>query len=159
LRPFPPNDLVYVDESGVTEYYVREYGLAPRGERVYGEVSGKRYKRLNIISALCGDAKIATVVYDRNTDANLFEYWFIWYLCSVLPPKKVIIMDNARFHRKDILEGIAAIYDLRIIWLPPYSPDLNRIEHLWANMKKWLKSYASSFESIQMAVNYYFEVG
>ena len=82
-----------------------------------------------------------------------------FYTPPALPPNKVIIMDNALFHRKDVLNKIAAIFGFYIIWLPPYSPDLNRIEHLWANMKKWLKSFASSFISIQDAVNCYFEVG
>jgi len=158
-RIFPPEDIVYVDESGVTEYYNRDYGLAPRGEKVYGEVSGKRYKRLNIVSAQCCHEKIATFIYDWATNSTWFEVWFEWYLCPFLSPGKVIIMDNALFHRKKPLEEIAAYYNLRIIWLPPYSPDFNNIEHLWANLKKWLKSFASSFNSIQDAVQHYFIIG
>jgi transposase len=159
LSLFPPEDIVYVDESGVTEYYSRDYGLALRGEKVYGEVSGKRYKRLNIVSAQCGNVKIAPFVYSWGTTAIWFEVWFEWYLCPLLPPGKVIIMDNAMFHRKAVLEKIAALYGLSIIWLPPYSPDFNNIEHLWANLKKWLKSFASAFSSIQDAVCHYLEVG
>jgi len=143
----------------VNEYYNRDYGLAPRGEKVYGEVSGKRYKRLNIISAQCCNERIATYLYDWTTKAAWFEIWFTCLLCPLLSAGKTIIMDNALFHRKPMLEKIAASFDLNIVWLPPYSPDLNNIEHLWANLKKWLKSYASSFVSIQDAVNYYFEVG
>jgi transposase len=158
-RIFPPEDIVYVDESGVTEYYSRDYGLALRGEKVYGEVSGKRYKRLNIVSAQCGNKKIATHTYDWATNSTWFEVWFEWHLGPLLSPGKVIIMDNALFHRKKPLEKIAAYYGLRILWLPPYSPDFNSIEHLWANLKNWLKSFASSFNSIQDAVKHYFILG
>lgn len=158
-RIFPPNDLVYIDESGATEYYSREYGLAPRGVKVYGEVSGKRYKRTNIISAQCGDEKIALFVYDWATNSVWFEVWFEWHLCPLLSPEKVVIMDNALFHRKQPLEKIARFYGIRIIWLPPYSPDLNRIEKLWANLKKWLKSFAASFATIQDAIWCYFNFG
>ena len=129
--------------------------MALRGKKVYGEVSGKRYKRLNIISAQCGNKKIAPFVYDWGTTAA----WFEWYLCPLLPNSKVIVMDNAMFHRKAILEKIAAFYGLHIIWLPPYSPDYNHIELLWANLKKWLKSFASAFASIQDAVCHYLDVG
>ena len=158
-RTFPPDDIVWVDESGVTDHYVRDYGIAPRGVKVYGNVSGKRYKRLNIISALCGDKRIATYTYAWATNSKWFEVWFEWHLCPHLPPGKVVVMDNALFHRKKPLEAIAAFYGLRIIWLPPYSPDFNRIEHLWANLKKWLKSFAVNFATIQVAVHHYFIVG
>ena len=151
--------MVYVDESGMTEYYGREYGLAPRGEKVYGEVSGKRYKRTNIVSAQCGIEIIAPFIYEWGTKAAWFEVWFEWHLCPLLPPGKVVIMDNALFHRKTTLEKIAVFYGLRIIWLPPYSPVLNHIELLWANLKRWLKSRASAFPSIQEAAAYYFKVG
>ena len=148
-----------MDESGATEHYVREYGLAPRGVKVYGEVSGKRYKRTNIISAQCGKEIIAPYVYDWGTKAAWFEVWFEWHLCPLLSPGKVIVMDNALFHRKPVLEKIARLFNLRILWLPPYSPDLNRIELLWANLKKWLKSFARNFDSIQDAVRCFLNVG
>ena len=150
---------MYVDESGVAEHYSRDYGLAPRGEKVYGDVSGKRYKRLNIISAQCGNEAVAPFAYEWGTSSVWFEVWFEWHLCPLLSPGKVIIMDNALFHRKKPLEKIAALYGLRILWLPPYSPDFNHIEHLWANLKRWLKSFAYSFKSIQDAVYHYFIVG
>jgi len=150
---------VYLDESGATECYTREYGLAPRGEKIFGEVSGKRYKRTNIVSAQCMDEIIAPFVYDWTTNSTWFEVWFEWHLCPLLAPGKVIIMDNAMFHRKPTLEKIARFYGLRIIWLPPYSPDLNRIEKLWANLKRWLKSSVNLFDSIQHAVRCYFNVG
>lgn len=148
-----------MDESGVTEYYSREYGLAIRGEKVYGEVSGKRHKRLNVVSGQCGSVRIAPFIYGWSTKAIWFEVWFEWRLCPLLRTGQVIIMDNALFHRKPVLEKIAAFYSLRIIWLPPYSPDFNHIEHLWANMKSWLKSFSFAFPSIQAALTHYFKVG
>jgi transposase len=158
-RTFPPDDLVWVDESGATEYYVREYGIAPRGEKVYGDVSGKRYKRTNIISAQCGSEIIAPFLYGWGTKSAWFEVWFEWYLCPQLSSGKTVIMDNALFHRKPMIEKIASFYGLRVLWLPPYSPDLNRIELLWANLKRWLKSFAANFPSIQDAITHYLKVG
>lgn len=158
-RIFPPEDIVYIDESGIDECYGREYGLAPRGEKVLGEVSGKRYKRLNVVAGQCGMEKIAPCIYSWNTIGEWFEVWFEWWLCPLLSAGKVIVMDNASFHRKAKLEKIAGFYGLLIIWLPPYSPDFNPIEHLWANLKKWLKSYSLLFPTIQQALASYFQVG
>ena len=158
-RIFPPEDIVYVDESGIDECYSREYGLATRGEKVYGEVNGKHYKRLNIVAGQCGTQKIAPYIYSWNTTGDWFEVWFEWWLCPLLSAGKVIVMDNATIHRKTKLENIAKFYGLRIVWLPPYSPEFNPIEHLWANLKKWLRSYAALFNSIQDALSLYFQVG
>ena len=158
-KTFPPEDIVWIDESGANEFYTREYGLAPRGMKVYGEVSGKRYKRTNIVSAQCAGEVIAPYIYGWGTKSAWFEVWFEWYLCPKLWPGKVVVMDNALFHCKPALEKIAAFYGLRILWLPPYSPDLNRIELLWANLKKWLKSNAARFTLIQDAISHYLNVG
>ena len=67
-------------------------------------------------------------------------------------------MDNAKFHRKTVLNKIARFYDLSILWLPPYSPDKNTIEHLWANMKKYIRKKSASFPSIQAALLAYFNL-
>jgi len=157
-KTFPPEDIVWVDESGANEFYTREYGLAPRGVKVYGEVSGKRYKRTNIVSAQCAGEVIAPCIYGWGTKSAWFEVWFEWHLCPELRSGKVVVMDNALFHRKPVLEKIAAFYGLHIMWLPPYSPDLNHIELLWANMKKWLRVNAAKFPFIQDAIAHYLKV-
>lgn len=61
-------------------------------------------------------------------------------------------MDNARFHRGSKLSGIARASKARLIFLPPYSPDLNPIEKVWANMKRWLIDNASRFDRLEDAI-------
>ena len=68
------------------------------------------------------------------------------------------IMDNARFHRKAKLRGLAEKAGVGLIFLPPYSPDLNPIEKSWANMKRWLRDNLSSFHSVEPAIYEYFSV-
>jgi transposase len=70
----------------------------------------------------------------------------------------VVIMDNARFHNKKRLKEYARAYKVAIIFLPPYSPDYNPIEHVWANLKRFLRNTAFRFESIQQAI-YWFLAG
>jgi len=78
------------------------------------------------------------------------------WLFPLLPKGTAIILDNASFHRKSELFKIAAEYGYLLIFLPPYSPDKNPIEHSWANMKRWLRKNASRFASIQKAIDVYF---
>ena len=65
-----------------------------------------------------------------------FEEWFEKCLMPELTEGAVIVMDNASFHRKNRLNEIALKHKVRIIFLPPYSPELNPIEHFWHWLKK-----------------------
>jgi transposase len=66
-------------------------------------------------------------------------------------------MDNASFHRKNKLIEIAARYGVCILFLPPYSPEFNPIEHSWANLKKWLEHNSHRFPSLDLAILSYFQ--
>jgi transposase len=118
---------------------------------------GKKEKRLNIVAGLCENEVISPVVYDWTTKHGWFEVWFEWHLCPNLRPNSAIIIDNASWHRKSVLEGIAKFYGFKIFWLPSYSPDKNRIEHLWANLKAWLQYYANNYANLMLAIQDYFK--
>jgi transposase len=145
----------YLDESGIDQYYGREKARAPRGTPVFDDRPGRKYARVNIVSALIGNRPIAPLVYTRTTNSALFESWFHFYLCVALSEPTVIVMDNASFHRKGILEQIAALHHHRILWLPAYSPDKNPIERYWANLKRWLRASSRDFPTIQAALECY----
>jgi transposase len=147
---------VFVDESGLNRYYRRELARAPRGTRVHGVKSGKRFARTNVIAGLCGTKHIAVRCYDHSTTAAFFEEWFEWELLAAVPVGSIIIMDNAAFHRKAKLYKIASRYGIAVLFLPPYSPEINPIEKSWANLKHWLKSNLIRFPSLEFAVEWYF---
>jgi len=147
---------VYVDESGIDRTIVRKRARAPRGERVVVKRPGKKEKRQNVVAGLCNNKVISPISYDWATKAVWFEIWFEWYLCPLLPLNSVIIMDNASFHRKGTLANIAEFFNYIIIWLPPYSPDKNPIEHLWANLKSWLQYHIKDYPTLDDAIKDYF---
>ena len=89
-------------------------------------------------------------------NSRLFEFWFMLLLKRV-ESESVFIMDNARFHRKDVLHKMAEDANCRVLFLPAYSPDLNPIEQTWANLKKFLRNYGSNFELPSDAVYHYFK--
>jgi transposase len=135
----------------------RLYARAPRGKRVVISRPGKRYKRLNVVAGQCENEVVGETFYERTTNSRWFEVWFEWYFCPHLRQGSVVIMDNARFHRKAELERIAKFYGYSILWLPPYSPDKNHIEHLWANLKNWLRIHSRFYATIQLALLDYFK--
>jgi len=65
-------------------------------------------------------------------------------------------MGNASFHRKNVLIEIAAKYGVAVLFLLPYSPNLNPVEKSWANFKRWLNDNRVRFPSIDFAVDYFF---
>ena len=76
IKDIPPEKIAYVDESGIDTYLYREYGYAPRGQQVYGQVRGRKYQRCGIVAALMGDRILAPFQYNGTMDSRLFEFWF-----------------------------------------------------------------------------------
>ena len=158
IGEIPSEHLIYVDESGIDKEMNREYGRAPRGELVHGEVRGRKFDRTNIIAGKCGDKVIAPGEYKGTTDHKLFEAWFSGALLKEATPGSVIVLDNATFHRKKALKKLAEQTGCSVLFLPPYSPDLNPIEKLWANLKKFLKHYLRFFNSLSDAICAFFHL-
>jgi len=147
-----------VDESGIDKEMNREYGRAPRGESVYGEVQGRKFDRTNVIAGKCGDKIVAPGEYRGITDHKLFEAWFSGALLKEAKPGSVIVLDNATFHRKKTLKKLAELAGCSVLFLPTYSPDLNPIENIWANLKSFLKHYLRDFVSLSLAICAFFQL-
>jgi transposase len=156
LRDIDPNGIAYVDETGMDSFLYREYVYAKRGENVIGDVPGKKYQRVGIVAAQIGKRVISPIQFDGTMDSKLFEFWFDNFLMCELPANSVIVMDNAAFHRKKRLLSLAQDKGHRVIFLPPYSPELNPIEHFWAWLKRKLKNILSQHISFNDALCYCF---
>ena len=152
ISSLPQNRLYYIDECGIHTHIHREYAYAPRGTSVIGNVSGKKFKRTNIVAAKCGSLIVAPMIYDGTTDAALFEYWFENALLKEIPKGSYCIMDNATFHRKGKLHELAEKAGCTVIFLPPYSPDLNKIEKYWAWLKNKLRKILPYYDSFMEAL-------
>jgi len=153
---------VFVDETGLNREQRRLLARAKRGVKIHATKSGKRTGRVNIIGGLVygetAERHIAVQCYEHSTTGAFFEDWFEFELIPVLPENAVVIMDNASFHRKNSLYKISSRYGVGLLFLPPYSPDFNPIEHSWANFKKWWSYNFWRFPIFDFAVDYYFEI-
>lgn len=158
IRDIDPEKIAYVDESGFDSFWYREYGYAPRGEKVTGKIAGRKLQRTNLVAANLNHQIIAPMQYTGHTDSILFEAWFEQQLFPALSSEHVIVMDNASFHRKKKLFPLAEKHHIRLIFLPPYSPELNPIEKTWANLKRFLnlnmRDYSSFDDAISAALNF-----
>ena len=134
----PEKQLVYVDKTGIDQCLYREYARAPRGEKVVAKISGRKFKRTNIVAGICQGNWVAPLEYTGTTDSVLFEFWFENCLLKEVNKGSTIILDNATFHKKSILPDLAKKYHCEVLFLLPYSPDLNPIEKKWAWLKRSL---------------------
>lgn len=113
----------------------RSHGYAPKGQRCYGVQDWQARGRTNVIGALIGGALLTTCLFSCNIDSDVYHGWLVGDLIPRLPPGAVLVMDNASFHkRKDTQKAITDAKHI-LEYLPPYSPDLNPIEHKWAQSK------------------------
>ena len=109
----------------------------------------------NVTTVNMAGVKGEYLLKGRKMESEFFEEWFREILLrdiEKLGKRVLIVMDNARFHRKNMLEKIIKETGHCLLFLPPYSPDLNPIEKLWANMKKKLKDIAHNFNTLEEAV-------
>jgi len=152
VENIPPEQLFYIDECGVNQYLYREYGYAPKGEPVFGDIRGSAYERINIVAAKCCNRIIEPLTYNVTTNSALFEYWFEFRLLPAVPKGSVLVMDNATFHRKTKLRSLAESFGCHVLFLPPYSPDLNPIENYWAWLKQKLRSFLHLYDCLYDAL-------
>ena len=113
----------------------RTHGYAPRGKRYFGRRDCNAKGRINVIGALMAAALISAGLSTSNVDADMFNLWLRQDLIPKLPYAWVIVMDNATFHKRSDTNTMIASAGHTLEYLPPYSPDLNPIEHKWAQAK------------------------
>ena len=157
LAEFSDYQRVYLDETGFDRYLFRPYASSPKGQIVKAQISGKRYQRLSLVSAQVGNRLIAPMVYQNTMTGAFFEAWFQQCLLPALTQKSVIILDNARFHRMGVLREMAEKLGHKVLPLAPYSPELNPIEKVWANIKRYLRTVLSDYARFDDALLSYFD--
>lgn len=127
--------IVYLDESGFAVDSPRTHGYTQKGQRYYAEKNWHARGRVNVIGAIVNFALLTVCLFDCNIDSDVFYAWLTKDLLPKTPSGSVIVMDNATFHkRSDMIEAIEKAGHISL-FLPPYSPDLNPIEHKWAEVK------------------------
>jgi transposase len=121
----------------------RRYGRAPRGERVVAAIPHGHWKTTTLVAALRQDRVTAPCVFDGAINGERFVAWVEQGLAPTLLPGDIVVMDNLGSHKvAGVREAIEAA-GAQVFYLPPYSPDLNPIEQVFAKLKAILRKVAA----------------
>ena len=134
-----PKNLVFVDESGVNLAMTRLYARSRRGTRAFGSAPRNWGENVTILSALGWRGPLASMYLPGATDGPVF----LTYLKKVLVPRlwkgAVVVMDNLGAHKVTGVQALIEAAGAQLLYLPPYSADLNPIEPAWSQFKSHLR--------------------
>lgn len=140
IKAINPLKLVYIDESGFDTHDKCKYGWGKIGERVFDEKKGAKGERINMVAALNWEKELfAPLLFEGPCDTGIFNDYVTHTLLPALEVGSVVILDNASFHRASDIEILLKRKGCTVIFLPPYSPDLNPIEECWSPIKNDLR--------------------
>jgi transposase len=126
----------------------RTHGYSLKGERCYGRHNWGAKGRTNAIGALIGSTLVAVGLLIGSVNTEVFTCWVQEILLPTLPANSVIVMDNATFHKGQEMQKLIADSGHTLLYLPPYSPDLNPIEKKWAQAKHIRRTYNCSIDEL-----------
>ena len=121
----------------------RLYGRARKGQRIRDRVPGGHWKILTILGAMDHTGMLATMTIEAATDGDVFLAFLDQVLCPKLRAGHVVVMDNLSAHKVDGVRERIEACGASVLYLPPYSPDLNPIEKAWSKLKARLRALAA----------------
>jgi transposase len=134
---------VFLDETGTATNMARRYGRSPYGARLVAAVPHGHWRTTTLVAGLRESGIVAPLVLDGPMTGPAFCAYVEQFLAPALAPGDVVVLDNLAAHKvKGVRQAIAAA-GASILYLPPYSPDLNPIEQLFAKLKALLRKLAA----------------
>lgn len=144
-----PKRLVFIDETWAKTNMAPLRGWGPRGQRLIGKAPHGRWHTLTFLAALRDDRIDAPCLFDGPINGQKFLAYVEQFLVPTLQPGDIVVLDNLGSHKgKAVRKAIRAV-GAKLLFLPPYSPDLNPIEQAFAKLKHWLRqAQARSIEEV-----------
>ena len=137
-----PTRLVFIDETWAKTNMTRLRGWAPRGHRLLAKVPQGHWRTLTFLAALRCDRIEAPCVLDGPINGQSFLAYVEQFLLPTLRPGDIVIIDNLGSHKAKAVRKVIRSVGARLFFLPPYSPDLNPIEQVFAKLKTLLRKAA-----------------
>jgi len=137
-----PGKLIFIDETWIKTNMVRLYGRSKRGTRLVDTTPHGHWKTSTFIAGLRADGVVAPAVFDGAINGDLFLDYVEQVLIPTLTQGDIVVMDNLSSHKKPAVREAIEAAGAALRFLPPYSPDLNPIEMLFAKLKTLLRAKA-----------------
>jgi len=137
-----PERLVFIDEMGAATDLAQRYGWAQRGKRLIGKAPHGHWKTTTFVAGLRHDRIVAPLVIPCPMNGDIFLAYVEQFLVPELSPGDIVIMDNLSSHKSRAVREAIERAGAELLFLPPYSPDLNPIEQVFAKLKHLLRKAA-----------------
>ena len=147
------DQLKFIDECGVHLGLTRLYGRAAPGQRVVEATRGYSGPNYTLVAALSSTTVSAPWLLEGALNGLAFQTYVAQVLGPTLQPGDVVVIDNLSAHKGVAIRAAIEARQARVVFLPPYSPDLNPIEKCWAKVKTALRAAkAQAFDALVKAV-------
>ena len=133
---------MFIDETWASTAMARTHGRAPRGERLRMGVPFGHWKTTTFVAGLTTRGLVAPWVLDGAINRDAFEAYIAQVLVPDLRAGDIVVMDNLSSHKGPKVRQLIEAVGARLLYLPPYSPDLNPIEMAFAKLKALLRRAA-----------------
>ena len=131
----------------------RYWGWAAMGEKIPEAIPAGHWRSFTLLGAMTGSGLLATMTIEDSTDTDVFLAFLEQILCPQLQPGQIVVMDNLSAHKAPAVREKIEATGASLLYLPPYSPDLNPIEKCWAKIKLLLRGLkARTVEALDPAI-------
>ena len=142
VKDIDPDNLVFLDETGVLLGLARTHARSQKGTRVYELKPFYRGAKVTVIGAISIKKTVALMTMNNSMDSIAFAGFIEKFLEPQLWSGAVVVMDNLPAHKLASIEPMIEAVGAKVICLSPYSPDFNPIELWWSQLKSFLRSFA-----------------
>ena len=130
---------IFLDETGTATNMTRRYGRCPRGARLVDATPHGHWQTTTFVAGLRETGIIAPLVVDGPMTGEIFRAYVEQSLAPALSPGDVVVLDNLSAHKVAGVQEAIRAAGASLLYLPPYSPDLNPIEQVFAKLKALLR--------------------
>ncbi|MCV6576029.1 MAG: IS630 family transposase [Cohaesibacter sp.] len=145
--------LIFIDETSINTKLTKRSGWEPCGQRYRTNAPFGHWKSQTFIAGLRTHGMVAPWIVNAPMNRRIFETWIETQLLPTLSASDIVILDNVAFHKSEQADKLVRSKGAWMLFLPPYSPDLNPIEMAHSRLKVLLRKRAArSFDAITTAI-------